>query len=220
MKTDIPKNSTVITTPGGNISMQNSNAGAQFNITHPSGSNIQLTDVGTSSFNSGNYQELTIDDKFSTTYGDNSSFIGKTQETRIEGDLIEFVGPSSLLIEESMDEWYKAYGTGYGSFKLQWPDNRMNLSPSDYPVNTVFDAPANMVANFVFCPELINGTYADVAKNKPDGYLSLDQRMGLDTENPDPAVVEAKNAALKNLTDIYADLTINAANAYKLGIKF
>lgn len=218
MKTDVPTNNTILTTPGGSIALTNDNAGAHLNITHPSGSNVQFTDGGTSAFNSTKYQELTLEDHYSTTYGDRSAFVRGTKETRVEGDLVEFVGPSSLLIEDSIDQWYEAYGNGYGSFKTQWPDNRMSLTTNDYPTNSVFTEPAGIVDNFVFCPPLLDGDYSDNRKKTDDEEKSpqqlFEERM-LEGE----AVQQAKEKAQKDMTNIYSNITLNAQSLHSSGIK-
>lgn len=215
MKSDISDNNTVLSTPGGTIALSNNNAGAHLNITHPSGSNVQFTDGGTSAFNSTKYQELTLEDRYSTTYGDNSSFVKGTKETRVEGDLVEFVGPSSLLIQDSIDQWYEAYGKGYGSFKMQWPDNRMSLTTNDYPTNTVFKEPST-ISEFVFCPELLDGDYVDNKKGTGDGKTPqelFEEKMLNGAE-----AQKAKEHAQKNLTNIYSNITLNAQSLHSSNI--
>lgn len=215
MKSDISDNNTILSTPGGTIALTNNNAGAHLNITHPSGSNVQFTDSGTSAFNSTKYQELTLEDRYSTTYGDNSAFVKGTKETRVEGDLVEFVGPSSLLIQDSIDQWYEAYGKGYGSFKMQWPDNRMNLTTNDYPTNTVFNEPST-ISEFVFCSELLDGDYADNKKGTGDGKTPqelFEEKMLNGTE-----AQKAKEQAQKNLTNIYSNITLNAQSLHSSNI--
>lgn len=215
MKSDISDNNTILSTPGGTIALTNNNAGAHLNITHPSGSNVQFTDGGTSAFNSTKYQELTLEDRYSTTYGDNSAFVKGTKETRVEGDLVEFVGPSSLLIQDSIDQWYEAYGKGYGSFKMQWPDNRMSLTTNDYPTNTVFNEPST-ISEFVFCSELLDGDYADNKKGTGDGKTPqelFEEKMLNGTE-----AQIAKEQAQKNLTNIYSNITLNAQSLHSSNI--
>lgn len=247
MKTDIQPNNTVLTTPGGNIATSSSNAGSLFNITHPSGSNIQFTDGGTSSFNSTKFQELTLEDRYSTTYGDNSSFTKGTKETRVLGDSIDFTGPSSLLKEDLMDQWYEAYGTGYGSYKTQWQDNRMSLTDDDYPINTVFNVPAALEEEFIFCPELVDGTCADNKPNKPPtddpgatiglsnaqkvyeskmfGNQTAVSRDGL-TEDEQQAIDDNekqikkdKKKKIDEVLEIYSDLSKNAKSIHEYKIK-
>lgn len=226
MKTDIPTNNTILATPGGSIELSSGNAGSQLNITHPSGSNVQFTDGGTSAFNSTKYQELTLEDKYSTTYGDNSSFTQGTKETRVIGDSVEFTGPSSLLIEDSIDQWYEEYGNGYGSFKMQWQDNRMSLTVTDYPTNTVFKQPENMESNFIFCPPLLDGSFIDNKRDGkpsnpgeyPDGLSSFQlefEKKMLDSE----AVHQAKDKKLNEAINIYSDLTTNSQSIHSSGIK-
>lgn len=226
MKTDIPNNNTILATPGGSIELSSGNAGSQLNITHPSGSNVQFTDGGTSAFNSTKYQELTLEDKYSTTYGDNSSFTQGTKETRVIGDSVEFTGPSSLLIEDSIDQWYEEYGNGYGSFKMQWQDNRMSLVVTDYPTNTVFKQPAGMEDNFVFCPPLLDGSFTDNQRDgkpaTPGDYpasLSAKQQAFENKMLNSAEVQQAKEKKLKEATNIYADLASNSQSIHSSGIK-
>lgn len=227
MKTDIPNNNTILATPGGSIELSSGNAGSHLNITHPSGSNVQFTDGGTSAFNSTKYQELTLEDKYSTTYGDNSSFTQGTKETRVIGDSVEFTGPSSLLIEDSIDQWYEEYGNGYGSFKMQWQDNRMSLPVTDYPTNTVFKQPKDTVTNFIFCPPLLDGSFVDNKRDgkpeKPGEYPSSlssnQQAFEARMSNEDDKVKEAKRKKLEEVISIYADLATNSQSIHSSGIK-
>lgn len=226
MKTDIPNNNTILATPGGSIELSSGNAGSHLNITHPSGSNVQFTDGGTSAFNSTKYQELTLEDKYSTTYGDSSSFVQGAKESRVIGDAIEFTGPSSLLIEDSIDQWYEEYGNGYGSFKMQWQDNRMSLTVTDYPTNTVFQQPKGAETDFVFCPPLLDGSFADNQRDgkpeKPGNYpasLSANQQAFEDKMLNSAEVQQAKEKKLKEVTSIYADLATNSQSIHSSGIK-
>ena len=234
MKTDVPTNNTVLATPGGSIELSSGNAGSHLNITHPSGSNVQFTNSGTSSFNSTKYQELTLEDKYSTTYGDNSSFTQGTKETRVIGDSVEFTGPSSLLIEDSIDQWYEEYGNGYGSFKMQWQDNRMSLTTADYPTNTVFNKPDGLSedpqkSTFVYCPPLLDGSFKDnKRKEKPktpgdyssmgmsDSQQEFENKM-MSSNNKD--TLRARLQRLRETSRLYNDLATNSQSIHSSGIK-
>lgn len=151
---------TILTSPGGNIESKNTFTGTTLALTHPDGSNLQFGSNSTSQFNSTNYQSLTLQDSFSTTYGDNSCFVKGSSEFRVEGDLTFFSGSSDLLSNDLQQRWFQEYCTGYGGLKTQWRDNRKDLAPEDFPINTVYNKPSG-ANSLVVCPNLLDGTAED-----------------------------------------------------------
>lgn len=200
---------TILTSAGGNIEASKTIGGANLTFTHPSGSNIQLGNSTTSTFNSGNEQKLTLSDSFTTTYGDNSDYTRGTKEFRIEGDSVEFIGPTALLTNNVMDRWYKTYGEGYGSLKSQWDDNRFDFSPNEYPVNTVYSVPSGM-ENITVCPELKDGT----AENNKNAETKAEfEKSMMDSEEIKNS--DATKALQQQLSQTYSDFNSNAQSLYQ-----
>lgn len=200
---------TVLTSAGGNIEASKTIGGSNLTFTHPSGSNIQLGNATTSTFNSGNEQKLTLADSFTTTYGDNSEYTRGTKEFRIEGDSVEFIGPTALIANNVMDRWYRAYAEGYGSLKSQWDDNRFDFAPGDYPLNTVYSVPAGM-SSITVCPQLKDGTAED---NQNDIT-----KAEFEKEMIDPNEIrnsKATKALQQQLNQTYNDFNSNAQSLYK-----
>lgn len=199
---------TILTSPGGNIEASQTIAGSNLTFTHPSGSNIQFGNATTSSFNSGNEQKLTLSHSFNTTYGDNCNFTGGTNENRIEGDSVRFTGPTSLISEKVMDRWYDAYFEGYGALKTQWPDNRFDFSPNDYPLNTCYSAPAGL-SSITVCPPLIDGTMDDNLNKESQNEYDK-KMMSKEAINDSEAT---KNLQTK-LNQTYTDFDSNIESLY------
>lgn len=200
---------TLLTSAGGNIESTASIVGNQLTLTHPSGSNFQIGNNVTSNLNTGNSQNLTLVDSFSTTMGDQSNYVKGNHEFRFEGDSIEFIGPTTLITNDVIGRWYKEYGATMGALKSQFQDNRFDFNLGDYPINSVYEKPIN-ASNIVVCPELKNGT-AENNKN-------TESKAEFEKSMMDPETIknsEATKALQEQINNTYNDFNANAESLYK-----
>lgn len=211
---------TVQSTAAGNIEFKSGIEGSQVNFTHSSGANYSFADQSTSSFNPENSQSLTLRDDFSTVYGSRNSYTRGTRDNRIEGDSVEFVGPSELLSQDIMTEWFKEYANGIGAIQAQWPDNRYELKDEDYPANPIFEMPKG-TKDVTVCPPLLDGT---AENNKDASSMQEFEAKMIPTKGfPDPAKESDATKQLQlDLAMQYEDTAKNLKalnSAMGLGVK-
>ena len=198
--------STIQSSPAGNIEFTTNEAGSQVNLTHSSGANTSFNDRGISTFSPENSQTLTLKDDFSTVYGSRNAYTQGTLDNRIEGDSVDFVGPSTLVHQNLMEQWFNIYADGIGAIQAQWPDNRFELNDSDFPVNPMFIAPKGIGAVTV-CPELKNGT---LENNKDETSKNNFESSMMGNEAYETS--DATKALRNKLDSQYSDFTLNVQN--------
>lgn len=200
---------TIQSSPAGNIEFTSSNGVNQVNITHTGGSNISFSDYGSSTFSPKNTQSLTLKDDFSTVYGSKSIYTRKTLDQRVEGDSVELIGPTSMIVEETMKEWFDCYADGIGAIQAQWPDNRFELPDDAYPKNPMFSHPDG-IDTITSAPPLLDG----LAENNKDNNSKLDfeSKMMIVEGKPNPFEESESTKNLRTeLTEQYTDKTKNLA---------
>lgn len=96
------RNKLVINQRGAAIEIINTTDRESYKVSHYKGSYYELNNKFTALFNTGNFQLLTLRDKFETVRGHNNSFVARNSDNIIQGDHYLKVGNFS---EESMNIW-------------------------------------------------------------------------------------------------------------------
>ena len=119
------RNTTVLTNPGGAISITSTSNVEGVQISQASGSNINMLNNVTSNFAANDNQSLVINDQFSTVGGNDSSYVGGDSTRRVEGDEITLIG---IPDEPYMDSENMPDGSH------QEPDGSLTGDVDDIPI--------------------------------------------------------------------------------------
>lgn len=207
MAIDFNDGRTDIVGNGYNISFGYTEAGTpNFTLNSDEGYTFQITSSGSSRFNPGKGQSFTLSDNFNTVLGNNSEYVKKVKEIRVEGDYVVFAGPTQMLMHQLQEQWYLEYQKGWGTFKEQYQDNRNLIPLTFYPVNSAFSAPK--YSNIKTCPPLVDGTYAD--------NLTAESKAAFESQFSDnsPAALLATEKTQNKLNAIYSNKLLTMTSVY------
>ena len=96
-------------TKGGTIVADENTGQERFQISHPSGANLNFNNQTVSLFAPNNQQELIHGSKFSTTAGDAFSTTNSNKEERTHGDYTLITGSQKFFSEPVADNWIAAH---------------------------------------------------------------------------------------------------------------
>jgi hypothetical protein len=100
---------TVWNTKGGTIVSDGNTGQERFQISHPSGANLNFNNQTVSLFAPNNQQELIHGNKFSTTAGDAFSTTISNKEERVHGDWTVITGTQKFFSSPIADNWIAAH---------------------------------------------------------------------------------------------------------------
>lgn len=105
----IYRNRTIINQRGSSISMDNTTNQEKFQISHRSGSNINLNNVVNSELATNNKQTAVVYDEFGSVGNDSSSYVGKNRTVRVGKNNIELKGFRDKTQLDAFNQWKDTY---------------------------------------------------------------------------------------------------------------
>jgi phage baseplate assembly protein gpV len=98
---DTYRNENGIVTTAGSLNFNNTTGQESISLASQSGDDITFSNKVASFFHPNNKMEKVNSNKFSTVEGDSSTYVGKTREVRVVGDLRVLTGVSDFFTEEN-----------------------------------------------------------------------------------------------------------------------
>lgn len=149
------KNRAIINQRGGSIDFNNSTDIEKVQLSHRSGSNINLTNVVTSELASNNKQTLVINDSFETVGHNSSKFVVKNKTERVgetSFTLKGFIDESELDAYKEWKDTYKPIALINSQFKINrggkgYPDGQSAALEGKRAVNPVLSCKVTTVEN-------------------------------------------------------------------------
>lgn len=106
----IYRNRLVLNQRGGSITIDNTTNSEKVNLSHHSGSNIELNGSVTSELATNNKQLLVVNDLFETVENNKTEFVGNHRVSRTAGNFYEMNGFTTKSELDNMRKWREIYG--------------------------------------------------------------------------------------------------------------
>lgn len=177
------RNENGIVTTAGSLNFNNSTGQESISLASQSGDDITFSNKVASFFHPNNKMEKVNSNKYSTVEGDSSTYVGKTREVRVVGDLRVLTGVSDFFTEENkVQSDYVKLRSKIAAGAVQPPTQvggKTNNSQGEIKQSGTPDKESGSTDGQTFAPNPAHEGYTDYVEAQASQATQLEKKMGV-----------------------------------------